>query len=115
MASSGPPSWTGKGLHDEGVVRRPAELFQNLGVLQIACRSDQEAAITAMRGAACRLSGRKSLPITDEQEGEAVEALRQDDALAARDVLPGPSSSASGAPSPTMVEDSLPPSGSQNL
>ena len=48
------------------IVRRLAELFQNLGLLQVAYRSDQEAALTAMFDAACRLSGRKSLPATAE-------------------------------------------------
>ena len=87
-------------MHDDNVVRRLAELFQNLGLLQIAFRSDQEAALTSMFDAACRLSGRKPLPITAEQEGAAVEALRQDDALAAGEEQPAqPSPSDSGGPS----------------
>ena len=66
----------GTSLHDENVARRIAGLFQNPGLLQIAFRSDQEATLTSMFDAACRLSWRKPLPITAEQEGAAVEALR---------------------------------------
>ena len=67
-------------MHDESMVQRLAQLIQGLGLLQVAYRSDQEAALTSMFDAACRLSGRKALPVTAEQEGQAVELMRQEDA-----------------------------------
>ena len=70
----------GKGLHDHSVVERLAQLIQQLGLLHLAYRSDQESALTSMLDAACRLSGRKALPITEEQEGRAAELMRQVDA-----------------------------------
>ena len=58
----------GKGLIDENVVRRFAELIQNLGLMQVAYRSDQEETPTSMFDAACRFAERIPLPTTAEQE-----------------------------------------------
>ena len=69
----------GKGMHDDNVVQRLAQLIQQLGLLQVAYRSDQEAALTAMFDAAVRQAGRKAIPITAEQEGKAIELMRQED------------------------------------
>ena len=91
----------GKGLHDHVVVERLAQLIQQLGLLQLAYRSDQESALTSMLDAACRLSGRNALPITEEQQGHAVELLRQQDAQEAE----APSSSSSPTPTARVVED----------
>ena len=95
----------GKGMHDEAVVQRLAQLIQGLGLLQVAYRSDQEAALTSMLDAACRLSGRRALPVTAEQEGQAVELLRQEDAKEAAGTA---SSSSDAQPGPGIVSDAQP-------
>ena len=57
-----------------------------------------------MVDSACRLSGRKALPISAEQEWQIAELMRQDDA---REAAPA-STSSHPEPGPAIVEDAAP-------
>ena len=100
-----------KGIQSQALATRLAQYLQYTGLVQMAYRSDQEPSLTALFSEACKLAGKKPLPITAEQEGEAIEAMRQEDLKE-----PGPDASGTAAhasqslePSPAMVDPPPPP------
>ena len=68
-----------KGIRDEHVITRLAQLIQRLGLVQLAYRSDREAALTTMLEEACQLSGRKILPINESQEAKIVKGVQTEE------------------------------------
>ena len=65
-----------KGIQDFELTKRFAKFLQHIGAHQIAYRSDQESSITSLITEACKLSGRRVLPISAEREGQEIEAHR---------------------------------------
>ena len=65
-----------KGVQNQDLITRVAQLLQYVGLTQAPYRSDQEPSLTALFAEACRLAGKRPLPITAEQEGEATDVCR---------------------------------------